>query len=279
MSPRRIEPPQISFFAFQDVITSVVGIFLLFILALILQLAERQISASQAAAPAEDLNEIVAALEQNLVARRDEYRRVRDLADSAARSNRVDRENEQQALEATLLQLTRQLQRSQQRSQQLYQQTQETLRRHVAEGTSLRDDLQAQDDLRQRLQDVQAKIAQLQETMTEVVAEDPLIFAPTQLAGRDVSILDVGRSNITCIGTADGTRESWDSGQGESQLSAFLHSRPADRLHLLVLVRPSAIGVFERLRPILDRENASYGFDVIAEAANIRLRPQVEATP
>ncbi|MEO2048101.1 MAG: hypothetical protein ABGX16_16220 [Pirellulales bacterium] len=260
----------ISLFAFQDIITSVVGIFILITLLLVLELVRSHAStlpAQQAAAelPDSDEREKLEASKKRVElaivelrsdsanygkGRDSESRKGRFRSQIAARStdiDRLDRANRTLDLEIRSLE------------------TKAREARRRLEHTPLNTEL---NDLRDRL-------ASLQTTIREVRQADPVIVTGAKLPGKEVIVVVISKTKAKATSLSDASLLGEEQVLGRNPaeaLAAFCARRAikaSQPLHIHLLIRPSAAGYGNQAIEDIHGKY-SLGFDLIREEQTVR---------
>jgi hypothetical protein len=61
----------------------------------------------------------------------------------------------------------------------------------------------------------------------------------------------------------------------EREFKSWMTNHSKGRYHFFVLIRPGAASNFGKIRALLDKAGASYGYDVLDEKRTIKLRSEV----
>lgn len=268
MAGRRGQGPGVSFFAFQDIITAVVGIFILITLILVLELVERVEAAS--AKPTADLQpvlESIATLQEEVDRMTEEVDRRTAARSEAAQINEFNRQEmtDQMAGRAMAaeLQLDRLLLEVDLAERRLSASEQDS--RELSErSASFEDDRRLIDQLKE-------KIGKLREQTERLQSDDSLVYRDTAESGRFIGLV-VLRSNE--LELRDAATKANRKFQGPQRLSAFrqwLETTDLSQRHLLFVIKPGGAGDFLALESDLQDSGAVYGFDIAGANDNYRL--------
>lgn len=276
MSRRHRGQNPISLFAFQDIITSVSGIFIVMVLLLTLELVERS---SAGAPPAEaalaaDVQQATVQAERELAAlqgaaaNQDQLlREVAEFSPEELREAIAARQREIPRLEA-------ELEQARARSEAL----QESARSAAVEQFDLRDE-------REELERLQGEIAQTESQVREDEQSDrPVFTLPRGFAKQGWLVV----LEAEAIAAAPLDRPARPTRfQGEP--GVLFDESPAEQLvdwagkqsrsvYLMMLIRPDGIEAFDEAAAELDRRGIEYGFDLVTQDQEL-LHPQRGAAP
>jgi hypothetical protein len=274
MSRRGKSASSISLFAFQDIITSVVGIFILIIICMILQLREtrngsgtslqsyqelltiQQSISNESSQLAHSLNELT----ENLLQARGGNRFSEQLAEEEFKSlermfkERIARSEEQ------LAKIT-------QRRAEVDRERERLKIAQAALGPEVEE-----------LRAIQEQLSRVEQQMKEIDTENPMVFSKTNLNGRPLCILEVKKGSVDWIATTTGEKRSWlIPGERVSMLDWF-KTAEARQWHFLILLKPSGATEFQSILKSLKAANIKLGFDVVGEDQAIRIVAEGGAT-
>ena len=272
MSRRRPSAPGISFFAFQDIITSVVGIFVLLTLILVLELATRVASAQRVQQSFEDIfSDQIASLEgelQQLAERSNFLDRQESLPGSKSLANREVALEEMKTAIQMLQDQARRLEVENEKIEELlgqqevaYQQLQVEMQKRVPE--------------KEELNRLLGKLKQLDSKIQELETESPLICRDSDLQGRTVVILEIGETGVQALDLAADRRFTFAQPGAAGKVSAWIDGQKSRRLHFFLLVRPNSATLFDELRAALKSASRSFGYDVVDPSRMVKLRSEV----
>ncbi len=275
---RRAHPPGVSFFAFQDIITAVAGIFILITLVMVLDLIEKVDAASNTMVG--DAAEIQRIIEQ------------------------MEKESEQ--IEAELNQRSQQLGRVTQAIEAAGAMDVDQLRERVESRREIADDVSGQasaaqrqfDKANQRLEELKRRDAAEESaasTQSEALLEQTTLYQSqlekisrsssplyndTLADGRDLIIIRLGDhpSNTDRLSIRDGgsqLRLAFNNVQ--SMINNLRHADHRKR-HYFIMISPGGASDFKILRDFLDNATptARYGYDAVGSGDDVMLNFELE---
>ncbi|MEO9592127.1 hypothetical protein [Rhodopirellula bahusiensis] len=281
---RKSSGPGVSFFAFQDIITAVVGIFILITLIMILELLEKVDAASRT--PAGDAAAITRVIDQirgDADAIEDELQQMRQ---------RQKDENHSIAMSATTTEeeLLKRIEEQQGRNEQLASQV-AAVERQVEDAESRYQSERLAADAATR--EIEAKKRQVQTTLADFEARteklagnDSPLYNDRLSDGRALVIVRLGEhpSRPARLSMREGDRKTSRAFIDIADLIKAIKQREARESHYMVLVAPGGAEDFQSLREYFDSTKGSslfgsfnlptsvrYGFDVIGGDADIQL--------
>lgn len=264
---RRKNVSAISLFAFQDIITSVVGIFILIIICMILQLRETQ---SGSGSPAQNYQELLAiqqAITQECRSLSKSLGELITRLSQSKESNRFSEELAIQEMESLERMLRERLRRAEKEVLQITEAREETEkdkeRLQIAQA-ALGPELE-------ELKAIQDQLSRMQQEMQQIEVENPMVFSKTNLNGRPLCILEVKGGSVQWLATTTGEKRIWILPGDREPLLKWLQGNEASRWHFLLLLKPSGAREFEGIRKALQKTGVKLGFDVVAEDQAIRI--------
>ncbi|MFN9411410.1 MAG: hypothetical protein ACK56W_18290 [Pirellula sp.] len=270
---RRNRGPAVSFFAFQDIITSVVGIFVLITIIMMIELVSKKVEGqSNDKWVADTLSDSLKSLEDELADMRHRSEQLADQSRKVAGVQQFNVEEIRSDIEKRIQQVKEQTKRSTAVSEQIrkvaipLEGELVQLNEKAVEADSKRDELKA---LLDKLQYLDSKLATL-------TTEEPLIFRNEGLAGKSLVIADIQDRQLSVLDLARDTRRVYSGSDRMSKFGDWVDGQDLGKIHFLLLVRPGAAKSFDAVQAKLEAENASFGFDVIASKRAIKLRSEVE---
>lgn len=255
---RRRTSARISFFSFQDIITSVTGIMILVALLMGLELSQRRMAApaAEATAIASDLRPAVEAAEREI---RQLERRLASGGDKAKQLAAVDSDR----LQASLADLRRQTPEMVNDVAALNAQlarARERLRQAQAKRDSSKTERDQADQLAKQLADAEGRTKKLR-TTNRVIYNRPPNAAKTpwlvEVTAKQISAAPVGKSQRPVVFAAAG-------GDPIDAFCAWAKGRDSDSEYFLLIVKPDGIDAFFYLRDDLTKLGFELGFDVAA---------------
>ncbi|MCO8121391.1 hypothetical protein NHH03_06550 [Stieleria sp. TO1_6] len=284
MPRSRSSAPGVSFFAFQDIITAVVGIFILITLIMILELIEKIDAKSRSTAG--DVAAIVRVIEQTRIAA-DAIQS--ELSKSTALANRQS-DALAVADEINAEMLDKQIETQNKRSLELQRQV-ASIQRQV-DDSQRRQEAARHENERQRQQD-EARIQEATEEADRLLGRAGKLrdttfpmYNGTLGDGRGLVVIRLGphpeydgidQSHVQ-ISMRDGdARRRWIYNDVDDLLQD-LNKRDHTRYHYVVLIAPGGAADFHDLQEYMDARQSRirYGFDVIGRDDGMRLIFELE---
>ena len=286
MSHRR-NSSSISFFSFQDIITSVVGILVLVTLLLILKLVT-QVAAKPVSIPEiteTELNERIQALEQNLQEIQDEILRLNQAIQNATpylpTLDQVD------ALDASVERLEREVIAIEDEINTAKEYHYEMVNRpdaklatemegRIRELDQLRNELSRKNsDLKRQKQNIQGRIDDLKKQQTDLDRQlekeivQRVYAIPSKSTDKTPYLLIYGQGTITVLSQAAPKGQSFRSRQA---FFSWVGSRDKKTEYLVLYVRPSRFDEYESILDGLRQLGFDVGLQVIGEKTEISLQ-------
>jgi hypothetical protein len=267
MSRRGKNVSSISLFAFQDIITSVVGIFILIIICMILQLRDTRTGSGASSQSYQELLAVQQSISKEASLLSKSLSELTSNLLLAKGSNRFSEQLALQELETLERMMKERLERAEKQSAMIVQTREDTERdkerlkiAQAAVGPELEE-----------LKAIREQLSQVQEEMMEIDSQNPMVFSKTNLNGRPLCILEVKKGSIEWFATTNGEKRSWSIPGDRAGLMKWLESAEAKGWHFLVLVKPSGATEFADIRQKLVDSRIKLGFDVVAEDQSIRV--------
>ncbi len=276
MAKRRDGGPGISFFAFQDIITAVVGIFILITLILVLELAQRVESAAMA--PTEDIQPIVETtqtLEQQIEVMRVE---INQRSDSAQRSSELNAFNVQEKTEqlvAKVKTLESRIAASQSKNGQLASKQFEA----EAEAKRVADEYEKSADQRAKRDELAERTRQTREQVNIMLGDDAPIFRDVTEDGRYLVLVTIAPGEIEIRDALLRSTQTFSGSSRTREFESWLADVPLNRRHILVMVRPGGESDLTTIKAAADSVGARYGYTVIGDDDSVRLGYEVKVIP
>ncbi|MBM3966311.1 MAG: hypothetical protein FJ308_14790 [Planctomycetes bacterium] len=272
MARRRQHGPSVSFFAFQDIITSVVGIFVLITLIMMVDLVSRKGSSSTAGAAEDTLSSVISDMQSEIqdLQARSEYLFQRGKKVAGVQS--LNKEEVKADMERRLQSLREQLQRAESKNREI----EKSIDAQLAEQKRLQIESLKRAPEREELKKLLSKLEFLETKIGELSTEDPLVFKNVNLMGRTVVIVDLEPKKIFALDLASDQRIEFSGGARFSQFENWVKSRPLSKLHFFMLVRPGAASSHSKVQECLQDSNASFGFDLLQDGKTIKLRSEAK---
>lgn len=272
MSRRKAQGPSVSFFAFQDIITSVVGIFVLITLIMMVDLVTKTSSSAKVREAFEDI--YTAAIDdlQEQLAKLETRSAQLDVAATKLGNVQVfNKEEIAKELEASIQSLNQQVERVERRNQEI---------QRVIEGqdkvkSELQIEVEKRSPDREELERLLKQLEKLDSKIQSLQTDEPLVFKSQDLQGRTIVIIEVHANKLVLLDLAKDSRSEISGGALDGKFRSWLSSRNVGSIHCFVLIRPYAAGTFGSVRAVLDATGASYGYDLIDKKRSVKLRSEV----
>lgn len=274
MARRRKNSGGVSFFAFQDVITSVVGIFILITLIMVLELAQTVAEASVNSSPVITTNLIqtLQLLREDVERLQREYADLLAAAEESASFQPVNVRELEKRLEAELKQTQDRMERSTNITAELEQSLVEAKRRNeqlVADSRAVESD-------RQELDEMVKKKTEIQRLTSQLEIERPIVYRDVTQTARRLVLLRLVDRRIEISDSLGDTSLTLEGADQFGRLTTWLQQRDMSKRHVLLLVKPSGVANFHETNNILARASVTYGFDVATEGSKFLLRSELE---
>lgn len=275
MTRRKPIGPSVSFFAFQDVITSVVGIFVLITLIMILELATKsQVHSPTLSRTGEaQLQKNVDLVREEVEFLKEKYAAILSRKSEEANVNSFN-------YEAVLNEITQELDhltKIKSRFDELLSQSNQALLEAQNRRDKLTLEWEARSSDRDELEKLEALTRSVQRQLGELDSDNPLIFRRGNIGDRSLVLVDLSSGGITITESFDLSTVRFDGIKRIREFENWLNSPSLKTKHLIIFVRPSSIADFEAIEELLRIHNAYFGFDLLAEHRSIQFRP-VEGT-
>jgi len=276
MTRRKSSGPSVSFFAFQDIITAVVGIFILITLLLVLELAQRvEAAASTPMADIAAVIEAIEALEKETERMAAEIARRTESAAKDAELNEFNRVERTERLENAVAV-------AEARLNDLREKGKETADRIAAAEKKENSLLMRSEELREDrsiLERLKAKLAEVENAINRLESDDTPLFRDQTETGRFVTLITLRAGTIELRDALSRDSIDFVGPKRLDELRAWLKINALDKRQIFLVVTPGAAGDFEAIRADLNKLRAVYGFNVSGSAAQIRLGFEVTAVP
>lgn len=272
MSRRRAQGPSVSFFAFQDIITSVVGIFVLITLIMMVDLVRKTGSSSASQQRVADtFSAAIADLQMQLKQIEKRSKELDVLASKIGAVQVFNKDEIAKDLRASIQSLDEQIERTEQRNREI--------QRIIDSQTKAQTDLQIETQKRSPDRDELAKLLKQLEKLDSKIGEldldEPLVFKSQPLDGRSVVVIDVTGTEAIVLDLQADQRSTMRGLSLERDFKSWMKSHAKGSYHYFLLIRPGGASNFETLRAILVNNSASYGYDVLEKDRALKLRSEV----
>lgn len=271
MARRKAQGPSVSFFAFQDIITSVVGIFVLITLIMMVELVTRKASASGSNQAVEDtFSAVIVELQQQYEALEARSAKLDTMAKKIGSVQVFNRDEVTKELQASIQSLNEQLERTERRNQEI--------QRVIDEQKKLQSDLQMEvrnrSPDREELEKLRKDLEKLDTRLAKLNTQEPLIYKSQSLDGRNVVVLEITSREIAILDLAGDTRVTLRGRYFAGEFKDWMRKQTISRNHFFLLIRPGGSDNFQQIREVLDNSKASYGYDVLDMEKSLQLRSE-----
>lgn len=277
MKRRRKKMNAVSFFAFQDIITAVVGIFVLITLIMVLELAQTvsEAKASPATTISPDIIASLASLREEVMQLESQQSLLSRSANSRAAINEFNREDIVAELELQIEQTNDRIERAEQiarESKQSLVQAKKVHEQMIAES-------KAAESERHELEDLQDKRQELERYSSVLEIDQPLIFRDTTQDNRWLVLVQLVDHKIKVSESQANQSYEYSGLLRIERFEQWLSSVNLAQVHILVIIKPSGVDDFAEIKSALQSSSARFGFDLASEEANFLLRSEVGPKP
>ncbi len=277
MGRRKATSNSVSFFAFQDIITSVVGIFVLITLIMALELAQTVENASAASSEgiSAELLASLASLKEGIETMQAEFDALSSAQGASSGLNRFNRE---QALKDAQTRLQQLEQRTARVEQDL-----EDIKQSLVEAKKIEEQLLAQGQAaeaeRDEMKRLQDKRKEIERYSAVLEIDKPLIFRDETTEGRSVVLVKLEGGEILVADSGAAKTQTFSGSSRQSQFSSWLGKTALNSRQVFVIIKPTGVEDFEDVKNSLDTAGAIWGFDVAEQDANFQLRFEMGIAP
>ncbi len=274
MRRRRSLASGVSFFAFQDIITSVVGIFVLITLIMVLELAQTVAEARSnvSSVISAELLASVEAMNDEVNFLQTEFDKLNSRANLSATTNNFNREAQveealaqQRQIESRINranQITVEAKRSLIEAQQIYEKM-------------IADSIAAESE-RHELANLQDKRREVERYSAVLEIDKPLIFRDTTQENRSLVLVQLVNNSIQLSDSIGASRHAFSGSNQMAEFEDWLAANDVTMRHFLLIIKPSGVAKFKGAMATLRDAGATYGYDVSPEDANLLLRSEME---
>ena len=277
MGRRKASLNSVSFFAFQDIITSVVGIFVLITLIMALELAQTVENASNKSneGVSSELLASLASLQDRVKQMQAEFDAQSSAKLAASDFNRFNREellNDAKARVEQIQQQTTQTQHDLAEVQQSLVDARKIGARLLAQGQAA----EAESEELKRVQDQRKRI----ERYSAVLEIDkPLIFRDRTAEGRWVVLVKLENEEILVADSATAKTLTFTDSARQAQFATWVATTALASRQFFVIVKPSGVEDFDTVQNRLDSAGALWGFDLAEQDSKFKLRFEMGMPP
>lgn len=277
MARGRRQAPTISLFAFQDIVTSVMGIMLIVTLLLALDLVSRE--TQRASAAADDLSQSdEAGLHQTIAQLEQRKSRLTAMIEQSSAeiraSGTMPPDDLQKTIDGAVLQT------------RLLREDLEQLTKHRDELIEIRREQASQaPHLESKKQDLDTQRNALakEQVRLEAAKQDTRVrFSVQRGVTRAGWLVDLGTASITVVPLGStGNPISFAEGNESRRRDAFIQwlrrTKKSDT-YLFFVVRPETTETFDAIRPTIDLMGMTFGFDLVGSNQTVLEIPAGETT-
>lgn len=276
MARRRRLGPSLSFFAFQDIITAVVGIFILITIILILELVQRVEAASveskQAAQPVVDALE---AIESEVARLRDDLESRTNEQAEFTEVNAFNRDEKLEELRSRVVAAQRRIEmandriRAGQSEHEKAKADDKQLKMETAKLESVREELE-------ELEDRESKLRQQIEYLSEDASQ---IFRDQLDDGRSLTLVTLTGREVRVKDALTRSSQTMRGARRLDDFRAWLTTHASTQRHFFLRIQPGGAADYQSLKEALVESGASYGFTVVDSNESVRLGFELERQP
>jgi outer membrane murein-binding lipoprotein Lpp len=273
---RRSLGPSVSFFAFQDIITAVVGIFILITLILVLELTQRvEAASSPPTANVDQIKSTIASLSTETERLSQEYTQRIEQQSDVAEINEFNRAAKIEEMSSAIQAASEQLETAQQEVKQANQRIEE---QEQKEAELLRESEQLEVD-RDTIAKLNQKLKDIDRMKSRLKSHAGWIYRDQTAEGRSLCILSLSSNGIEVQDAGSRAVRNFNGVDWFYDFKSWLDSIDMKSRHFLLLVRPSGAAEFERTRSLLAGRNSAFGFDLVGDDHEAQLSFQWEVQP
>lgn len=267
---RRRAATRVSFFAFQDIITSVVGIFVLITLIMMLELIQTasQAQSSSQAYVSQTLLDALEVLEAEAKTLELELADLRAAQASAPVRDAAAREREIARIRVQIEQIMQRLTR--------VEQTRAQMKRGVAQAEAAYQQLQAEDQaadsVRQKLQQLQDQIAATQQKRSALESADVVVYRDQTEDGKYLVLVQLDSGVIQISDGKERKRTQFATTDRVQELNDWLQGRAGGDRQIWLIVKPGGTDDFMATHQALDASGIAYGYDVTEDGRQYSLQ-------
>jgi hypothetical protein len=273
---RKASGPSVSFFAFQDIITAVVGIFILITLLLVLELAQRvEAAASTPTADISAVEEMIETLQGEVERMTEEIQdRIKSQNDTAG-INEFNRQEETEKLEDKSKVLTQQIASANEMATDL------STKIAAAKQEENKLLMQSEELSSQRslLEELENRLAEVQNEINRLESDDTPVFRDQTEQGRFITLITLGARQIEIRDALTKFKDDYTGSRRTNDLFAWLDANDLSSRQIYLVVKPGGTDDFHTVQKHLDDSSAIYGFNVSGAAESVRLGFEMPSLP
>lgn len=263
----------VSFFSFQDMMTSVVGIFILIIMIMVLQLAD-SVAKSQKSSGAisQEFLDFLVFLEQEVTRLQSRYEELQKEQSISADVSLFNKDQRTAQLQSQLEDLNNRIAISSSQIRDLSRSLIEAKQMHEA---ALSDSVAAESD-RQEIERVLTERERIEKISAILETDHPLVFRDQTAEGKFLVLVRLEEDKVYVADSGGPSTKVFTGLSRHRQLKAWLKDQSLGNRQFFMIVKPSGAGDYEAVAQALESSGALYGFDIAGEQSNFVLRSQLE---
>lgn len=270
---RRANRPGVSLFAFQDIITAVVGIFILITLILVLQLQQRKHRAEEQPVPVETISRAeIQAAQQQLSELKAAYEQEMHLQDSLSGLNRFNRDSKIKQSQSDMLATQQFLSNT----ESLIAALNDQISVKEKSKAALEQQAKSLDPLLKEIGDLEERLAKYSARSNQVRSNQGVLYRDQVDSNHFVCLVQVNEDGVRVKDGQSKTVESYDD---VNQFLTWVQGQSLSVRHFLVLVEPSGASSFDSVQDGLRDTPATFGFDLVSEGHQADLTFEWEVKP
>ncbi len=256
--------------------TSIVGIFVLIILIMVLELVQTTSASSPSyESISREVLASLALLESEVSSLQAEYDSLQQSQSASTDINRLNAPQRERDLQLQILEANDRLSRSHQTIEDLKQ---ALIKAEQVHQTIIAEGLAAEAD-REKLEDLLAKRAEVQKYASVLETDHPVVYRDKTIEGRNLVLIRLQDGKIMITDSANGSNQTFSGTLRIQQFHQWFATLDIESRQFLLIVNPSGVNDYVEVAATLEKRGAAYGFDVVGEGANFRLRSQLESRP
>jgi len=268
--------PSVSFFAFQDIITAVVGIFILITLVLVLELAQRvEAAASTPTADISSVLEMIETLDNEVQRITEELQQRSDAQNETSGINEFNRQDRMEQLEDKEKVLQQQLASASELSKDLQKKI-DSAEQDENKLLLRSEELNSQRSLLEQLED---RVAQVQSEINRLESDDTPVFRDQTEQGRFITLITLDARKIELRDALTKEKQDFVGPRRTNDLFAWFDANDLSSRQVYLVVKPGATADFHAVQEHLDDSGAVYGYNVTGSKDNIRLGFEMPSLP
>lgn len=273
---RRNNGPSVSFFAFQDIITAVVGIFILITLLLVLELAQRvEAAASTPTADISAVEEMIETLQGEVERMKEEIQDRIESQNNTAGINEFNRQEETEKLEDKTKVLTQQIASAVELATDLATK----IAAAKQEENKLLMQSEGLSSQRSLLEELDKRLAQVQSEINRLESDDTPVFRDQTEQGRFITLITLASGKIEVRDALTKFKEDYTGPRRTNDLFAWLDANDLSIRQIYLVIKPGGTEDFHSVQEHLDKGGAVYGYNVAGASDSIRLGFELPTLP